>query len=576
MASLVDDDDAWLYGDSNEEKKAELERINERLNEDTNGEPPTEFIPEEVTAKAIDPISEEDKEAGELSGEEENKEINNQIEHGSEETDSDDDDDDAVQVTIGDIKPPPYGYSGTPVNLNIKRGTFGSTTTTGPSTKTKGIDMDSVGSINGVPVYEFNLDTLEDKPWRKPGADITDYFNYGFNEETWKVYCERQRKLRIDNNVVSKTQPATGKDQQIPVATVNENSKYSGLGGLTKKAGPPPGRKMSGSIDVIGGGTPSLPSRRPANSPRENVIQVIGRKGTAFEPLPGMPPLHLPPPHMPPPFLLPPPEHNINIAPPGPVPPPGLPPPNIQATPSGNMGNQDGNFQDSFDSFNQACYVPSHSVPGNDRQAHFDEMAGFYNGNQSSHSQFDMPSESTQQSWGNSPRDRERSREHDRERDREHEERDRERDRNHNRSGYAQWDYSRDRSSGRSPAVEEEHDRRRYREYHDRPRERERDHNWERDRERDERYERDRDRERRHRDHHRDREERYRDRSSRRRHQHEEEEHEHRSSRHKHKRSKREKEEENGGGESQEAEATSSAGGGKSSGTAAEGEEKSS
>lgn len=50
-------------------------------------------------------------------------------------------------------------------------------------------------------MYEFNLDSIEDKPWRKPGADITDYFNYGFNEDTWKAYCEKQRKLRIDNNV---------------------------------------------------------------------------------------------------------------------------------------------------------------------------------------------------------------------------------------------------------------------------------------------------------------------------------------------------------------------------------------
>ena len=32
-----------------------------------------------------------------------------------------------------------------------------------------------------------------------PGADITDYFNYGFNEDTWKVYCEKQKKLRAEN-----------------------------------------------------------------------------------------------------------------------------------------------------------------------------------------------------------------------------------------------------------------------------------------------------------------------------------------------------------------------------------------
>ena len=39
---------------------------------------------------------------------------------------------------------------------------------------------------------------MDDRPWRKPGADITDYFNYGFTEETWNTYCERQKKLRAE------------------------------------------------------------------------------------------------------------------------------------------------------------------------------------------------------------------------------------------------------------------------------------------------------------------------------------------------------------------------------------------
>jgi pre-mRNA 3'-end-processing factor FIP1 len=43
-----------------------------------------------------------------------------------------------------------------------------------------------------------------------------------------------------------------------------------------KKAGPPPGRKMGGTIDVIGGG--GLASRRnleKGTPPKENVIQVM-------------------------------------------------------------------------------------------------------------------------------------------------------------------------------------------------------------------------------------------------------------------------------------------------------------
>jgi len=54
-------------------------------------------------------------------------------------------------------------------------------------------------AINGVPAHEFSVDSLEEKPWRKPGADITDYFNYGFNESTWQAYCERQRRMRMES-----------------------------------------------------------------------------------------------------------------------------------------------------------------------------------------------------------------------------------------------------------------------------------------------------------------------------------------------------------------------------------------
>lgn len=109
--------------------------------------------------------------------------------------DSDDSDDD-VNVVIGDIKTTPSYTS-----LNIKRGGLISSSTT--VDKTKAVqqpgkftvdEFDQTGTINGVPATEYNLDSLEDKPWRKPGADITDYFNYGFSEDTWRAYCDRQKR----------------------------------------------------------------------------------------------------------------------------------------------------------------------------------------------------------------------------------------------------------------------------------------------------------------------------------------------------------------------------------------------
>ncbi|KAL1211872.1 FIP1[III]-like protein [Cardamine amara subsp. amara] len=34
------------------------------------------------------------------------------------------------------------------------------------------------------------FDVFEKKPWRNSGADISDFFNYGFNEQSWKDYCK--------------------------------------------------------------------------------------------------------------------------------------------------------------------------------------------------------------------------------------------------------------------------------------------------------------------------------------------------------------------------------------------------
>lgn len=37
------------------------------------------------------------------------------------------------------------------------------------------------------------------------GADITDYFNYGFNEVTWRAYCAQQKMIRESRKVKEMT-----------------------------------------------------------------------------------------------------------------------------------------------------------------------------------------------------------------------------------------------------------------------------------------------------------------------------------------------------------------------------------
>ncbi|ORD95500.1 FIP1 [Hepatospora eriocheir] len=47
-----------------------------------------------------------------------------------------------------------------------------------------------------------NLDDVKNKPWDMPGADINDYFNYGFTEKTYKLFCsmENNRQNFVKQN----------------------------------------------------------------------------------------------------------------------------------------------------------------------------------------------------------------------------------------------------------------------------------------------------------------------------------------------------------------------------------------
>lgn len=58
------------------------------------------------------------------------------------------------------------------------------------------IDINAPGQLNGQNIFDVDLDTFEEKPWNKPGADITDFFNYGFTEITWRQYCAKQKQVR--------------------------------------------------------------------------------------------------------------------------------------------------------------------------------------------------------------------------------------------------------------------------------------------------------------------------------------------------------------------------------------------
>lgn len=41
-------------------------------------------------------------------------------------------------------------------------------------------------------VYGYDIEKMREKPWAKPGANPADYFNYGFDEASYRAYCAMQ------------------------------------------------------------------------------------------------------------------------------------------------------------------------------------------------------------------------------------------------------------------------------------------------------------------------------------------------------------------------------------------------
>lgn len=61
------------------------------------------------------------------------------------------------------------------------------------------VNVNPIHPTTGKPIMASDMDNdfpTDDKPWRRPGSDISDYFNYGFDEFTWASYCLKQQEAR--------------------------------------------------------------------------------------------------------------------------------------------------------------------------------------------------------------------------------------------------------------------------------------------------------------------------------------------------------------------------------------------
>ncbi|XP_051511414.1 pre-mRNA 3'-end-processing factor FIP1-like isoform X2 [Myxocyprinus asiaticus] len=301
---------------------------------------------------------------------------------------SESDSDDDVCVTIGGIKmggSQGSSFESSSISLNIKTSVSGS--------KSRGLDLNAEGNL-----LEVDVESFEEKPWRKPGADLSDYFNYGFNEDTWKAYCDKQRRLRMSLEILS-----LGSSSKIMVhQKSNDLLEYSSS-------------KSSGSINVIEGqtGTISRVEGRRRHSADENNIQVVSEHSSDTElsspKLSPFFPSNIPPPPFPPPPLIPPPGFPLL---------PGAPPPIRPTTDSSGRlaGGYDGRSAPPYP-FPAGVYSPAVGMSSWPGMIDNGKAWEYYARKQRNR---EKEKEKTRERGHRKDRERERERERYREMDREH------------------------------------------------------------------------------------------------------------------------------------------------------------
>ncbi|KAG2229690.1 hypothetical protein INT48_008077 [Thamnidium elegans] len=198
MSHLSDEDDEFLYGISDTDKvtnplsdtKNDVDDLYELYDENETKD--TEQKEEDVVADQEVEKGSEDLEIILEPEEEEPKEVEVETKEGETVPTAEEKD------TPVNIKPGQQGKpSSTPADNTSSKANL-----TNAKSSQGGINLELIGEYNGQPITDVDLDNVEDKPWRKPGADITDYFNYGFNEISWRSYCAKQKMLRENKKMM--------------------------------------------------------------------------------------------------------------------------------------------------------------------------------------------------------------------------------------------------------------------------------------------------------------------------------------------------------------------------------------
>lgn len=105
----------------------------------------------------------------------------------------------------------------------------------------------------GKPLFETDLDndfpSESTKPWRKPGADVTDYFNYGFDEFTWASYCLKKQQMPKEVKAINQ--------EAEQIKAFMDGMPTGGMPGMP----PMPAAPAPAAHGGVDGGAPGMPSQ---------------------------------------------------------------------------------------------------------------------------------------------------------------------------------------------------------------------------------------------------------------------------------------------------------------------------
>ncbi|KAK8645162.1 hypothetical protein V6N13_119009 [Hibiscus sabdariffa] len=124
-------------------------------------------------------------------------------------------------------------------------------------------------------IFNVDIDSFEEKLWKYPGIDLSDFFNFGLNEESWKDYCKQLELHYLETTMQSKIRvyesgrTEQGYDPDLPP----ELAAATGQEVLANAANLPTGK----AIQVEGSSRERLPSidmRPPRILDSEVIIEI--------------------------------------------------------------------------------------------------------------------------------------------------------------------------------------------------------------------------------------------------------------------------------------------------------------